>query len=148
MVIDIEYAVSTKKPYNTCKNKKVPKFDIIAVSRSGQLYAIELKNTIHADNDKSSQSVKAHKEDFHHTIGSNSPQNDFVQEMDKVLKTKQRMGLLPPSLHIDTSIMPKFAVAYSGDNKDDKEEFETKHCNEITIKIIKREDKLYLNLPE
>ena len=152
VVIDIEFAVSRNKPYNSTQGKnggkKVPKFDIIAVDESGQLYAIELKDNLRADNDKSAQSVKAHKQDFNLTIGADTPENDFAQEMNEVLKMKQKLGLLPKSLKIDTSALPKFAIAYSGDKEEDYERFKAKHHDETIVNIVKQNGKLYLNLPK
>ena len=152
VVIDIEFAVSRNKPYNSTQGKnggkKVPKFDIITVDESGQLYAIELKDNLRADNDKSAQSVKAHKQDFNLTIGADTPENDFAQEMNEVLKMKQKLGLLPKSLKIDTSALPKFAIAYSGDKEEDYERFKAKHHDETIVNIVKQNGKLYLNLPK
>lgn len=101
-----------------------------------------------ADNDKSAQSVKAHKQDFNLTIGADTPENDFAQEMNEVLKMKQKLGLLPKSLKIDTSALPKFAIAYSGDKEEDYERFKAKHHDETIVNIVKQNGKLYLNLPK
>lgn len=118
-VIDIEFAVSTNKPYNKAKNKKgkdkVCRFDIIAVDHVGQLYVIELKQNEAADSVDNSANVQVHKSDFDDTIG-NDDKNLFAQEMAQVAEQKKALGILSKSLHVDTSLSPVFAVAYSGDN--------------------------------
>jgi hypothetical protein len=138
VVVDIEFAVSTLKSYNhtdnkagTCADskdgtKKVPKFDIIAVDRNGQLYAIELKDNLGADSKTSAQCVDGHKEDFELTIKeSYGSEDSFVTEMQKVLQQKQRLKLLSDDVKIN-SAEPKFAIAYSG-SPEDKVRFEERH---------------------
>lgn len=142
-VIDIEFAVDWYKPYNNSQGKggkrKVPKFDIIAVDQSGQLYAIILQDNLRTNGDRTKQSLNAYKQDFYLTIGDDTPLNDFAQEMNEVLKMKQELGLLPKSLKIDTNAMPKFAVAFSIGTK-------PKRYDGITVNIVNSNDKLYLNL--
>ncbi len=129
-VIDIEFAVSTNKPYNKAKNKngkhKVCRFDIIAVDHIGQLYVIELKQNMAADSVENSANVKVHKSDFDDTIG-NDGKNLFAQEMAQVAEIKKTLGVLPKSVQVDTLATPLFAVAYSGDNP---EAFNEKYRNE------------------
>lgn len=129
-VIDIEFAVSTNKPYNKAKNKngkhKVCRFDIIAVDHIGQLYVIELKQNMAADSVENSANVKVHKSDFDDTIG-NDGKNLFAQEMAQVAEIKKALGILPKSVQVDTLATPLFAVAYSGDNP---EAFNEKYRNE------------------
>ena len=143
VVIDIEFAVGWYKPYNNSQGKggkrKVPKFDIIAVDQSGQLYAIVLQDNLRTDGDRTKQSLNAYKQDFYLTIGDDTPLNDFAQEMNEVLETKQELGLLPKSLKIDTDALPKFAVAFSVGTK-------PKRYDGITVNIVNSNDKLYLNL--
>ncbi len=151
VVIDIEYAVSTLKTYNkaenTIGNPKVPKFDIIAVDKDGQLYSIELKNNLDADRDGSPQDVQHHLDDFNNTIGKPVSECDFSQEMSEVLKLKQKLGVLGEEIFIDTTRNPKFAIAYSGKEESDKTKFRKKHPELIFIDIQKKEDnKLFLNL--
>lgn len=142
-VIDIEFAVDWYKPYNNSQGKggkrKVPKFDIIAVDQSGQLYAIILQDNLRTNGDRTKQSLNAYKQDFYLTIGDDTPLNDFAQEMNEVLKMKQELGLLPKSLKIDTNALPKFAVAFSIGTK-------PKRYDGITVNIVNSNDKLYLNL--
>lgn len=143
VVIDLEFTVDWYKPYNNSQGKvgkrKVPKFDIITVDQSGQLYAIILQDNLRTGSDRTKQSLNAYKQDFYLTIGDNTPLNDFAQEMNEVLETKQELGLLPKSLKIDTSALPKFAVAFSIGTK-------PKRYNGITVNIVNSNDKLYLNL--
>ena len=149
VVIDLEFAVSTLKPYNKAKNtkdnQKVPKFDIIAVDKEGQLYSIELKNDLNADKEGSAQDVKHHLEDFKNTIGRPVYECDFTQEMKEVLVLKQKLGILGKDIFIDTARCPKFAIAYSGKNESDKTKFKQKHPKLMHIKIQDNGDnKLYL----
>ena len=143
VVIDIEFAVDWYKPYNNSQGKggkrKVPKFDIIAVDQSGQLYAIILQDNLRTNGDRTKQSLNAYKQDFYLTIGDDTPLNDFAQEMNEVLKMKQELGLLPKSLIIDTDALPRFAVAFSIGTK-------PKRYDGITVNIVNSNDKLYLNL--
>ena len=96
VVIDIEFAVSKNKPYNHAVNEngnqKVPKMDIIAVDKDGQLYSIELKNNLEADAEDSAQNVENHLKDFNNTLGW-PEENDFAQEMSEVVKMKQEVGI-------------------------------------------------------
>jgi hypothetical protein len=150
VVIDIEFAVSTAKPYNHTKdskhpNGKIPKFDIIAVDKDGQLYAIELKANLAADNDDSEQSVDGHQNDFNKTIGSTDKDNDFVEEMRNVLKLKQYFQLIDGSVCINNKV-PKFAVAYTGD-EEGKQKFIEKHKKLRFVDVEKVSDKkFYLRL--
>lgn len=151
VVIDIEFAVSTLKHYNNAKNakgnSKVPKFDIIAVDRNGQLYAIELKNELNTDREGSAQDVKHHLEDFNNSIGKPVSECDFTQEMKEVLELKQKLGILEKDIFIDTTISPKFAVAYSGKQESDKSKFKQKHSKLIHINILEKgENNLYLKI--
>lgn len=118
-IIDIEFAVSVNKAYNNAKNRKgnnkVCRFDIIAVDSVGQLFVIELKQNNAADSEDNSANVMVHKKDFDDTIGSDRNRL-FAQEMERVVKTKHVLGILPASVKVDTSLKPVFAVAYSGRN--------------------------------
>ena len=89
-VIDLEYAVSTTSAfsYNGKLEKKVPRFDIIAVDKTGQLYVIELKTGLGAiDNDSG---IGPHMDCFKHTIGRDE-NNIFVSEMAGLLKQKKEL---------------------------------------------------------
>jgi hypothetical protein len=149
VVIDIEFAVSTLKPYNKL-NGKVPKFDIIAVDKSGQLYAIELKANLAADQEDSEQNVKGHHEDFDRTIGGRCDDNDFVEEMRQVLELKKHLHLIDETATI-TCKYPVFAIAFSGE-KEDKKKFEAKYNIDPSLKLQivdvdkKIDKKFYLKL--
>jgi hypothetical protein len=154
VVIDIEYAVSILKSYNHAVtvdkqqnvHKKVPKFDIIAVDKEGQLYVIELKDNLSADQPNSPQNVDAHQDDFNHTVrDSYGTDGSFVSEMQTVLDQKRNLGLLPKEIHIRDAA-PKFAIAYSG-NPADLKQFKKMHRDILPINIGKEsETKLYLQL--
>jgi hypothetical protein len=144
VVIDIEFAVSTLKPYNKL-NGKVPKFDIIAVDKSGQLYAIELKANLAADNYNSNQNVKGHQKDFDETIGGRCDDNDFVEEMRQVLELKKHLHLIDKTATI-TCKYPIFAIAFSGEEAE-KREFTAKHKGLKFVDVDKKSDKkFYLKL--
>jgi hypothetical protein len=149
VVIDIEFAVSTLKPYNKL-NGKVPKFDIIAVDKSGQLYAIELKANLAADQEDSEQNVKGHQKDFDRTIGGRCDDNDFVEEMRQVLELKKHLHLIDETATI-TCKYPVFAIAFSGE-KEDKKKFEAKYNIDPSLKLQivdvdkKIDKKFYLKL--
>lgn len=152
VVIDLEFAVSKLKPYNKATNtkgeKKVPKIDIIAVNREGQIYCIELKDKNESDKEDSPQNIKAHKKDFDDSVGNPCKENDFTVEMSEVLKQKQDFGLLGDDIFINTSLLPTFAIAFAGDKEGDIEEFYTKYRNKYPIIKIKKTDEehLYLNI--
>jgi hypothetical protein len=140
VVIDIEFAVSTLKPYNKL-NGKVPKFDIIAVDKSGQLYAIELKANLAADEEDSDQNVSGHQKDFDNTIGGHCDDNDFVEEMRQVLELKKHLHLIDKTATI-TCKYPIFAIAFTGKDVE-KEIFEAKYPKVQKICVDK---KFYLKL--
>lgn len=144
VVIDIEFAVSKKKSYNNLGNK-VPKFDIIAVDKDGQLYVIELKANLAADKDNSAQSVNGHQKDFDSTIGNHCNDNDFVAEMRKVLKLKKDINLIDSTAQIG-DYDPIFAVAFSGEEKW-KREFTEKHKGIKFVDVVmENNNKRYLKI--
>ena len=111
-VVDLEYAVSRTSSfcYNGKLNKKVPRFDIIAVDKSGQLYVIELKTGFDAIDGCSG--IRAHMDCFVHSIGRDS-KNDFVNEMYELLGQKQELNLIDKNVFIDKTKKPKFIFAFS-----------------------------------
>lgn len=125
VVIDIESAVSKKKSYNEAE--KVPKFDIIAIDKEGQLYAIELKSNREADKKDSAQNVEGHHKDFEKTIGSNSNENDFADEMSEMVKEKVNLGILPADTPTVKLINPKFAIAFAGSDEKERQKFYEEH---------------------
>ncbi len=112
-VIDVEYAVSKESSfcYNGNLKKKVPRFDIIAVDKTGQLYVIELKTGLGAlDNDSG---IGPHMDCFKHTIGRDE-NNIFVSEMAELLKQKKDLRLIDDkSIMIDEGKKPIFIFAFS-----------------------------------
>lgn len=155
VVLDIEFAVSKLQLYNNCTNsngnKKVPKIDIVAVNREGQIYCIELKNTNEADKEDSPQNIKAHKEDFDKTVGNICKENDFTIEMAEVLEQKQKFKLIGKDIFINTDLNPIFAIAFSGENPNDIAEFNNKYSKDFPIVEICKTQKdnrnyLFLNL--
>jgi hypothetical protein len=145
VVIDIEFAVSTKKSYKHLDGK-VPKFDIIAVDKDGQLYAIELKANLAADNDDSAQNVNGHQNDFDKTIGSHRKGNTFVKEMQRVLKVKKGLKLIDNDDVNIKDAYPIFAVAFSGEEAE-KREFTAKHKGLKFVDVVKGcDNNLYLKL--
>ena len=122
-VVDLEYAVSkTSSVYYKGKlEKKVPRFDIIAVDKTGQLYVIELKTGLKAIDGNSG--IRAHMDCFEHTIGRDS-KNDFINEMDELLRQKQELKLIENNARIDTTKKPQFIFAFSDEpGKNQYEDF-------------------------
>ena len=118
-VVDLEYAVSSTSSfrYNGKLKKSVPRFDIIAVDKSGQLYVIELKTGLGAIGGYSG--ISAHKDCFEHTIGRDS-KNEFLNEMDELLKQKRELNLIDKNVFIDKTRKPQFIFAFSdkqGENR-------------------------------
>lgn len=151
VVIDIEFAVSTLKPYNKVTKKdgksKVPKMDVIAVDRKGQIYSIELKENDKADDKNSPHNVKQHLEDFKHSIGYNSPQNDFAEEMAEVVRIKKQLGILGSDVFVDTTLLPEFAIAFTGKDEQKKSEFKKNHSGLTFVEVeSKSEKEKYLKL--
>ena len=109
-VVDLEYAVSRDSSFFYDLTKKVPRFDIIAVDKSGQLYVIELKTGLGAIDGDSG--MRAHIDCFEHTIGRDQ-EGAFVKEMAGLLKQKQNLNLIDRSLKIDPSKKPQFIFAFS-----------------------------------
>ena len=128
-VVDLEYAVSTTSnfKYNGDSTKKVPRFDLIAVDKSGQLYVIELKTGLKAIDGNSG--IRAHMDCFEHTIGRDS-KNDFINEMDELLRQKQELKLIENNARIDTSKQPKFIFAFSDEPGKKQYEVFVEACKE------------------
>ena len=122
-VVDLEYAVSKTSSfyYKGKLEKKVPRFDIIAVDKTGQLYVIELKTGLKAIDGNSG--IRAHMDCFEHTIGRDS-KNDFINEMDELLSQKQKLKLIENNARIDTTKKPQFIFAFSDEpGKNQYEDF-------------------------
>ena len=124
VVLDLEYAVSKQSEfaYDGGDDKKVPRFDIIAI-RNGRLFVIELKKGLGATYGKSG--IESHMKCYNHTIGREY--KHFVKEMQALLKQKQELGLLDKTLTIEDT-KPEFIFAFA--DKKDKDEFEkfAKRC--------------------
>ena len=122
-VVDLEYAVSKTSSfyYKGKLEKKVPRFDIIAVDKTGQLYVIELKTGLKAIDGNSG--IRAHMDCFEHTIGRDS-KNDFINEMDELLRQKQELKLIENNARIDTTKKPQLIFAFSDEpGKNQYEDF-------------------------
>ena len=128
-VVDLEYAVSTTSnfKYNGDSTKKVPRFDIIAVDKSGQLYVIELKTGLKAIDGNSG--IRAHIDCFKYSIERDS-NNDFINEMDELLRQKQELKLIENNARIDTSKQPKFIFAFSDEPGKKQYEVFVEACKE------------------
>lgn len=118
VVLDLEYAVSSTSEYayNGTLDKKVPRFDIIAIHNE-RLVVIELKKGLGAVSGTSG--VKPHMDCFDHTIGRDNDKL-FVKEMQELLRQKQAFGLLDKTLEIKDE-KPLFMFAYA--NESGKDEF-------------------------
>ena len=131
-VIDLEYAVSRKSSFHYDNdgglNKKLPRFDLVAVDTSGQLYVIELKTGLKAIDGNSG--ILAHKDCFDHSIGLDS-NNEFINEMNELLKQKQELKLIEQNVRIDPTKKPQFIFAFSDKPKKNQYEEFVKKCKEI-----------------
>lgn len=128
-VVDLEYAVSTTSnfKYNGNSTKKVPRFDLIAVDKSGQLYVIELKTGLKAIDGNSG--IRAHIDCFKYSIERDS-NNDFINEMDELLRQKQELKLIENNARIDTSKQPNFIFAFSDEPGKKQYEVFVEACKE------------------
>ena len=128
-VVDLEYAVSrTSSFYYDGKSiKKVPRFDIIAVDKSGQLYVIELKTGLKAIDGNSG--ISAHIDCFKYTIKRDS-NKDFINEMDELLKQKQELNLIDKNVFIDKTREPQFIFAFSDEPGKNQYEVFVEACKE------------------
>jgi hypothetical protein len=118
-VIDLEYAVSTTSNfrYKGNQNKVVPRFDIIAVDKTGQLYVIELKTGLGAIDNESG--IGPHMDCFENTIG-HDVKGEFTDEMYNLLEQKKAFKLINPEISIDKSKKPQFIFAFSNKPGEDK----------------------------
>lgn len=117
VVLDLEYAVSSVSEfaYNGTLDKKVPRFDIVAI-HNGRLVVIELKKGLGAVSGISG--VKPHMDCFEHTIGRDNDKL-FVKEMQELLRQKQAFGLLDKKLEIKDE-KPIFMFAYADEKGKDE----------------------------
>lgn len=151
VIIDIEFAISTESEYK-CERfvfnkegqevRKKPCFDIIAIrKKDNKLCVIELKKGIAALENKSG--IEEHLKDFDASIGKN-PQ-PFIEEINTLLKQKQKMGLLDEKLEISNQCKkPLFMFAYSYNSEEELNRYKKIHnegiCKKIpTIKLPKGE---------
>lgn len=105
-IIDIEYQVSKKSRFY-CK-PKTPRFDIIAVSKTGKICVIELKKGSRALRGKSG--LEEHYKCYNESIGR--LHEPFIKEMRNLLDQKQDLKLINNQVKI-TSSEPQFMFAYS-----------------------------------
>ena len=118
-VIDLEYAVSTTSnfKYNGILDKKVPRFDIIAVDKTGQVYVIELKTGLGAIDNESG--IGPHIDCFNHTIGRDN-NGEFLDEMYNLVEQKKQFDLIAPDTSLDKDKKPEFIFAFSDKTGEDK----------------------------
>ena len=120
-VIDLEYAVSSTSSfcYNGDLKKVVPRFDIVAVDKSGQLYVIELKTGLGSIEGESG--ILPHIDCFNHTIGRDE-RGEFLDEMHNLVEQKKNFKLIAEEIFVDKTKKPVFIFAFS--NKKDEDNFE------------------------
>lgn len=142
-IIDLEYEVSIKSEF-ACEytpdgkiNPKKPRFDIIAVNKSGQLCVIEFKKGKGALSGTSG--LKEHWLCYENSIFKNH--KPFMLEMEKLLEQKKGLNLIAKQVKI-TYPIPEFMFAYSYDEKNTYDEqdkaFEDGYKKiEKTIKVLR-----------
>ena len=120
-VIDLEYAVSRDSSFKYDGNldKKVPRFDIIALDKTGQLYVIELKTGLGAISNESG--IRPHIDCFNHTIGRDE-KGEFLDEMYNLVEQKKKFNLIDKETWVDKSKKPVFIFAFS--NKPDEDKYD------------------------
>lgn len=120
-VIDLEYAVSRDSSFKYDGNldKKVPRFDIIALDKTGQLYVIELKTGLGAISNESG--IRPHIDCFNHTIGRDE-KGEFLDEMYNLVEHKKKFNLIDKETWVDKSKKPVFIFAFS--NKPDEDKYD------------------------
>jgi hypothetical protein len=148
-IIDLEYEVSINSEFR-CKyipmgkvEPKKPKFDIIAVHKSGKLCVIEFKKGIGAL--FGSSGLKEHWDCYELSIGYNT--QPFMEEMIKLLEQKQTLNLIDKELKI-IDPEPKFMFAYSYDKKNTPKEQDEAFEDEYKkigaqIKVLKLKKGIY-----
>lgn len=163
VVIDIEFAVSS---LSNCYNKEYmdseyekkhkdekpkrysnPRFDIIAVDVSGQLYVLELKTGCN-----SADNAAKHIRDFNNLVGSSEYGDDkekkekrwvsFVKEVSQILSSLQQYFAYSKTIKVDTTKKPIFCFAYTdvSDNEFDKKADRKKFVS--IIKNALKDDKM------
>jgi hypothetical protein len=140
-IIDLEYEVSTESAF-ACKltsangKAKKPRFDIIAVDRTGKLCVIEFKKGSGALTGIAG--LQEHYACYQHSIGLNH--KPFVDEMRNLLKEKQALNLIDKKVEI---IAPEpefmFAYAYASNHKEREDRlFEREYTKlKAAIHVIK-----------
>ncbi len=119
-IIDIEYAISTKYDY-FCEmqsdkgNFKVPRFDIIAINREGQVCVIELKKGLQAL--KGTSGLGGHLQSYNSSIARN--QKSFINHICTLNEQMKELGFQNREImNMDTV---KFMFAYKLSKKIDNE---------------------------
>lgn len=126
-VIDVEFEVSTQAGYKyqklekqrkgVDKNKKKPRFDIIAIrNKDHKLCVIELKKGIKALSGKSG--LGDHADSFEGSVGGKY-YKQFTKEVNNIIQSKKTLHLLSEDFKlVDTETQPEFLYAYSYDGSD------------------------------
>ena len=154
-VIDIEYAVSANSPCynkfykdtfgNYTKRYPNPRFDIVAISGSGQIYVLELKTGLN-----STKNSETHISDFVAMIGSHRKDSSgvpryktFLNEMStmiNVLNTTRLRNDSDPFPKVDMSKPPIFGFIYTVEDdpkcKGHTPEYQRKRIQEIVSSAI------------
>lgn len=135
-ILDLEYQVSELAPFRCTyikdgKSKpKKPRFDIIAIDKSGQLVVIELKKGTKALDGTSG--LKEHYDCYNASIGRNT--NAFMTEMRRILEQKQELELLPSHIELKSSL-PQFMFAFTYADEDKAEDAQRKEFIDKCAKV-------------
>lgn len=108
-ILDIEYAVSAKSKFKS-ENYNAPRFDIVAIDKSGQLWIFELKKGQGAIKGGSSD-CKSHLDKFNDTLGG-AEWKSFADEMEVLLKNKLELHIIDNINRCIKNEKPKFAFLY------------------------------------
>ncbi len=123
-IIDIEYAVSSTFDYcykapTGNQNRKVPRFDIIAINREGQVCVIELKKGLKAL--EGASGLGGHLQSFERSIARN--QESFINHICTLNEQMKELGFQNREIINMNTVKFMFAYKLSNEIDNEKEKF-------------------------
>ena len=123
-IIDIEYAISTNYTYycnlTTPKGSfRVPRFDIIAVNRAGEICVIELKKGLKALEGDSG--LEGHLKSYQHSIERD--QKAFIAHICELNKQMKTLGFQSREILHTDNVKFMFAYKFKDNDSDEKTSF-------------------------